>query len=84
MTSPLAALTLQQLETLRVLRESGWLYKKAAVKLHVPEATVRSRVHQMLKRSGLPDRAELAYWLAASDAQAGKLMDIRSISERPF
>lgn len=82
--SPLLQLTRQQRDTLRILRESGWLYKRAAKRLNVPEATIRTRVHNMLRRTQLPDRAELAYWLAVEDVDAGKPIDIRSLFERPF
>lgn len=78
MTSPLDALTTQQRRTLRVLRDCGWLYKLAAVDLDVSEIAVRTSVHRMLKRSGLPDRAELAYWLAVEHVHAGGPVDIRS------
>lgn len=84
MTSPLSALTDQQRRTLNILRECGWLYKKAAARLKVPEATVRSRVHMMLRRADLPDRAELAYWMALEDATTGQIRHIRSHSEHPL
>ena len=72
-------LTRQQRDTLQVLRECGWLYKHAAQRLAVPESTVRTRVHSMLRRTRLPDRAELAYWLAVEDAKTGQIAHIRSL-----
>jgi DNA-binding NarL/FixJ family response regulator len=65
--NPLSEATLLQRETLMVLRASGWLYKEAAARLGVPEATVRTRIHQLLRRTRLPDRAEAAYWLGRLD-----------------
>ncbi len=61
--NPLDRATRMQMHTLRVLRQSGWLYKDAAKELGVPEATVRTRIHHLLRRCDLPDRAEAAYWL---------------------
>lgn len=61
--NPLDRATRRQMHTLRVLRESGWLYKVAAQRLGIPEATVRTRIHHLVRRCDLPNRAEAAYWL---------------------
>lgn len=84
MTSRLADLTEKQRKTLLVLRSNDWLYTAAAAELGIPEATVRTRVHQMLIRCKLPHRAELAYWLALEDASMGRAIDNRSLSEQAF
>jgi hypothetical protein len=63
----LARLTAGQLRALRVLHQSGWLYKEAAFRLGVPEATVRTTVHRALLRAGATDRAQLAYSMGAAD-----------------
>ena len=68
-SNPLARASEQQLETLRELRRAGWLYKRAAARLGVPEATVRTRIFRLLAATGLPDRAEAAYQLALLDAE---------------
>ena len=63
----LARLTPGQLRALRILHLSGWLYKEAAARLGVPEATVRTTIHRAVLRAGVSDRAELAYALGAAD-----------------
>lgn len=63
----LARLTPGQLRTLRVLHQSGWLYKEAAARLGVPNATVRTTVHRAVLRAGVSDRAQLAYSMGVSD-----------------
>jgi Sigma-70, region 4 len=65
----LLGLTPSQLQTLRVLHQSGWLYKEAAFRLGVPESTVRTTVHRALVRARARDRSELAYALGAFDEQ---------------
>lgn len=63
----LARLTPSQLVALRILHQSGWLYKEAAARLGVPEATVRTTIHRAVLRAGASHRAELAYALGAAD-----------------
>ena len=65
--SPLRHLTSSQIRVLRVLHAEGWLYKQAAVRLGMPETTLRTTIHRAVVRAGVSDRAELAYWLGRHD-----------------
>jgi hypothetical protein len=63
----LERLTPGQAHALRILHQSGWLYKEAAARLGVPEASVRTTIHRAVLRAGASDRAQLAYALGAAD-----------------
>lgn len=52
-----------------MLHDNGWLYKRAAEALGMPESTVRTTVHRAVARAGVSDRADLAYWLGVEDAR---------------
>lgn len=73
-TNPFLRLTRQQRDTFRLLHECGWLYKAAAERRGVPEATIRTTVHRARLRANVGSRSELAYWMGVAD------MDIRSVS----
>ena len=76
-STPLDLLTARQLRILRVLSESGWLYKVAADRLGMPEATVRTTIHRAARRAGMSARTDLAYWLGVQDGYDGSGRDRR-------
>lgn len=67
--SPLHRLTRWQRHVLRALHECRWSYAKAAIRLEMPESSVRNLVSRALVRARVEDRSELAYWMGREDAE---------------
>ncbi|MFN8624102.1 MAG: hypothetical protein U0869_25450 [Chloroflexota bacterium] len=65
--NPIQQLTIGQRHALRVLRQERWNYALAAVRLRVPEATVRSTVSRAVRRAKVDALEDLAYWLGRED-----------------